>query len=111
MDVANMDLKEQILLNIKKGNQGIIPVKGISMEPTLREGNVLVVYAQKDYSVGDIVVYSYREEGYLVHRIIEINKGAVMCKGDNSKRIEVIMKRQIIGKVVRYISGGKINET
>lgn len=100
-----MNLKHEILLSIKRGNLGIIPLKGISMLPTLSEGDILYVYAQQEYSIGDIIVFSYPQEGYLVHRIIEIEKGAIMCKGDNSKRIEIIMKRQIVGKVIDHISG------
>lgn len=95
-----MNLKNEIITNIKRGNLGIIPLKGISMLPTILDGDILYVYAQQDYYIGDIVVFSYPKEGYLVHRIIGIEKGAIMCKGDNSKRIETIMKRQIVGKVV-----------
>lgn len=100
-----MNLKDEILSNIKRGNLGIIPLKGISMLPTLSDGDILYVYAQKNYSIGDIIVFSYPKEGYLVHRIIGMEKGAIMCKGDNSKRIEIIMQRQIVGKVVDHISG------
>lgn len=34
-----------------------------------------------------------------------MDRGAILCKGDNSKRIEVIRKRQIIGKIVQYVNG------
>ena len=105
-----MNLKNEILSNIKRGNLGIIPLKGISMLPTLSNGDILYVHSQQDYSIGDIVVFSYPREGYLVHRIIGIEKGVILCKGDNSKRIEIIMKRQIVGKVIDHISGVKINE-
>ena len=99
-----MNLRQEILLSIKRGNLGIIPLKGTSMLPTLSDGDILYVYAQQDYFIGDIVVFLYPQEGYLVHRIIKMEKGAIMCKGDNSKRIEVIMKRQIVGKVIDHIS-------
>ena len=102
-----MNLKNEILANIKRGNLGLIPLKGTSMLPTLSDGDVLSVYAQHDYIVGDIIVFFYPGEGYLVHRIIGMEKGAVLCKGDNSKRIEVIMKRQIVGKVVDHVSERK----
>jgi len=100
-----MEFREEILSNIRRGNIGVIPLKGISMLPTLPDGTVLFVCAQLDYYIGDIVVFYYPTEGYLVHRIVEIKEGAILCRGDNSKRVEVIMKRQIIGKVVNYITG------
>lgn len=102
MGTIDVDVKKEILSNIKQGKEGIVLLKGVSMEPTLCDGALLYVQQQSDYAVGDIVVFSYPGEGHLVHRIIEINKGAILCKGDNSKRIEVIMKRQIVGKVVRF---------
>lgn len=102
-----MNLKYEILSSIKHGNLGIILLKGISMLPTLSEGDILYVCAKENYSIGDIIVFSYPREGYLVHRIIKMEKGAIMCKGDNSKRIEIIMKRQIVGKVIDHISGAK----
>jgi len=105
MGTIDIDVKKEILSNIKQGKEGIVLLKGVSMEPTLCAGALLYVQQQPDYAVGDIVVFSYPTEGYLVHRIIEINRGAILCKGDNSKRIEVVMKRQIIGKVVRFING------
>lgn len=100
-----MELRKELLLNIKHGNIGIIPLKGISMLPTLADGEVLFVQSQQEYSVGDIIVFFYPREGYLVHRIIQMDKGAILCKGDNAKRVEVIMKRQIVGKVIKSIAG------
>lgn len=105
MGTIDVDVKEKILSNIKQDKEGIVLLKGVSMEPTLCDGALLYVQQQSDYAVGDIVVFSHPGEGYLVHRIIEINRGAILCKGDNSKRIEVVMKRQIIGKVVRFFNG------
>ena len=101
------NLKDVLIDNIKQGNEGIIPIKGISMEPTLYEGDVLVVKTFSSYSVGDIIVFKYFSEGILVHRIIDIEGSVFFCKGDNAKRIEIIMKRQIIGKVIKVYCGGK----
>lgn len=110
MGTIDVDVKKEILANIKKGKEGIVLLKGVSMEPTLYDGALLYVQQQSDYAVGDIVVFSYPSEGYLVHRVIAMNRGAILCKGDNSKRIEVIMKRQIIGKVVRFFMENNSNE-
>lgn len=109
MNTEKTEVTKEVVSNIKQGKEGIILLKGVSMEPTLYDGTILFVCGQPDYYVGDIVVFSYPREGLLVHRIIEIDRGAILCKGDNSKRIEVIMKRQIIGKVVRHIAGGRID--
>lgn len=100
-----MKYKELFLENIKNGNEGLIPVKGISMEPILYEGDVLIVRGQESYSIGDIVVFLYCHKDYIVHRIIDINKDTIYCQGDNAKSIEPIAKEQIIGKVNHVIKG------
>lgn len=105
MGAIVVDIRKEMLSNIARGKEGILLLKGVSMEPVLFDGAILYVCSQACYCTGDIVVFSYPKEGYLVHRIIEMDRGAILCKGDNSKRIEVIRKRQIIGKVVRYING------
>ena len=46
------------------------------------------------------VVYEYKTQGLLVHRIIAINDNEVWCRGDNAVRIEKIGYEDIIGKVV-----------
>lgn len=108
MNTIAAEIREEVLHNIAHGKEGIILLKGVSMEPVLFDGAILYVCCKANYDIGDIVVFFYPGEGYLVHRIIEINRGAILCKGDNSKRIEVIRKRQIIGKVVRHIQGESI---
>lgn len=105
MSTIAIDVREKMLFNIVQGKEGIVLLKGVSMEPVLLDGAILYVRGQNDYYIGDIVVFSYPGEGYLVHRIINMDRGAILCKGDNSKRIEVIRKSQIIGKVVQYVNG------
>ena len=100
----NYTLQNKIINTIKNGGKVLIPIKGISMKPTLIDGDVLVVQSKDIYFVNDIVVFRYLDEGYLVHRIIEIKGNVFICKGDNSKRKEIIMKRQVLGKVIEILS-------
>lgn len=66
-----MNLKDEILSNIKRGNLGLIPLKGTSMLPTLFDGDVLSVYAKRDYTVGDIIVFFYRAKATLSIELLE----------------------------------------
>lgn len=100
----NSILQKQIINTIRSGKNAFIPVKGISMEPTLIDGDILVVQSKDIYFVNDIVVFRYLDEGYLVHRIIEIKGDVFICKGDNSKRKEIIIKRQVLGKVIEILN-------
>ena len=79
-----------------------IPLKGFSMEPLFFDGDVLTVQKKDRYEVSEIIMFRYRQEGYLVHRIMEIDEdnGVISCKGDNARRRERIFSGQIVGKVI-----------
>ena len=106
MSTYVVEYKNIILDNIMQGKTGIMLLRGTSMLPTISDGAILYVCSQQEYYVGDIIVFSYPKEGYIVHRIIEKEGKVLICKGDNTNRKEVIMSRQIIGKVIRYFPEG-----
>jgi signal peptidase I len=75
----------------------------------LEVGDVAVIKGEKEYKVGDIIVYSPLNSKYpIIHRIVYINQdGTYQTKGDHNsgqlsyeKRIE---KNQIHGKVIFVI--------
>lgn len=84
---------------LKNTGQAMIKVSGISMLPVLKEGDDLQIESFDKYVVGDILVYNYKGEGLLVHRLL-VAADDFMCKGDNAFRIEKISKDEAIGKVV-----------
>lgn len=83
------------------------------MEPTIREGEVLLVnkvqYLLKEPKVGDIVVLKnpLREKGkkYIIKRIQKIQGDKFFVMGDNkrasvdSRRFGWINKKNILGKI------------
>lgn len=77
-----------------------VRISGISMHPVLQDGVKVKIVPSSQYEVGDILVYGYKSEGYLVHRLLKIEKNRYFCKGDNSFRIEIVTMQQIIGKVM-----------
>lgn len=82
-----------------------ITVTGISMEPTLKEGDIITVAPQDSYCVGDILVFFYKQGELLVHRLLEIKDDTYYCKGDNAFRLEDIKDCQIMGKVIEAARG------
>ncbi len=86
--------------SIMCGNVETIKVIGFSMLPAIQQKDMIRVQRSDKYCVGDIVVYEYKMQGLLVHRIIAINGNEVWCRGDNAVRIEKIGYADIIGKVV-----------
>lgn len=97
----NNDLKNKILLaQIKAKHRINITVTGVSMNPVLFEDDIITVEAVENYTIGDVLVFTYKYNDLLVHRLLKIENDTYFCKGDNALRLEDIKKDQIIGKVV-----------
>ena len=73
------------------------------MEPALIEGDKVTVCSQSQYEIGDILVFSYKDNDLIIHRLLKIENDRYFCKGDNSYRLEDITYDQIIGRV-EYIN-------
>ena len=69
------------------------------MNPTLFEGDKVIIKKSNEYIIGDIIVFNYKNEGILIHRLLKYD-GRYFCKGDNAFRLEDIEYNQIIGKAV-----------
>ena len=84
---------------LKSKGQAEISVTGTSMNPTLFEGDKVIIEKCNEYRIGDILVFNYKNEGILIHRFLNCD-GRYFCKGDNAFRLEDIEYNQIIGKAV-----------
>ncbi len=84
------------------GYSALIVLSG-SMEPTIKIGEVIVIHAQKDYKIKDIL--TYREGGILVtHRIVDETETTYTTRGDaNNTDDSPIKKTQAIGKTIFHI--------
>ena len=74
-----------------------------SMEPTIMTDELIIVHAQEDYEVGDVVVY---QAGYMlvVHRIVDMDGQTVTTRGDANNTDDAPMKTSSIkGKVIAHI--------
>lgn len=90
---------QQLLLPALLAAKGYadIPITGVSMHPTLKQGDIVTVIPSDTYEIGDILIYPYKDEGLLIHRLIR-KDGRYFCKGDNSLRTEDLAACDIIGK-------------
>ena len=76
-----------------------------SMEPAILPGDFIVIHRQENYDVGDIVTYQTNGRP-VTHRIVEKTPGGYITQGDaNNTCDREIGKEQIIGRVVKTISG------
>ena len=94
---------------MKIGEPFQIKLHGVSMQPVLWDGDLIRVHPKKNLNIGDIVLFTYHDEGEIVHRIISITESAFYCKGDNAFRIEEVPLSCIVGKVVGRYDGQRWN--
>lgn len=80
-------------------------LQGHSMEPTLKEGDFVLVYKWTTPKIGDVVAFKESEKVF-IKRIKNAKNNVFFVEGDNkpdsldSRKIGLIKKWQIIGKVV-----------
>ena len=95
-----VDIMTNILNAIINRDGGVdITISGTSMEPVLHSGMQYRLIKSDRYIIGDILVYKYKDEGLLAHRLLKLQYNRYFCKGDNSFRLEDIQQEQIIGKI------------
>ena len=92
-------LQKLLAVQVSAGKPVEISVVGVSMNPTLYEGDSITVQRQAEYEIGDILVFTYKHDELLVHRLLEKRDGLYFCKGDNAFRLEDVPYERIIGKV------------
>lgn len=99
-------MQQMILYNILRSqlnnNRDVnITVTGVSMEPSLYASDSVTVHRAEAYEVGDILVFLYKNNELLIHRLLRIKDQRYFCKGDNAFRLEDVAYEQIFGKVVK----------
>lgn len=79
-----------------------------SMEPYLKQNDIIVIKEGKEYKENDVVTYRM-EDSYVTHRIISIDGDNIITKGDNNNTFDkVIDKSLIIGVLVKVLPGAGI---
>ncbi len=99
-------IQQLIIKKLHRGAAINIYVRGNSMNPVLKEDDIITI-RKKECTEGDILVFLYAEEELLVHRLLNRAKGYYYCKGDNSFRLEQVPEKDILG-VVEKINGKAI---
>ncbi|WP_113673343.1 S24/S26 family peptidase [Vallitalea guaymasensis] len=107
MNEIKLNTKDILEFRKKIGKPFDIILRGDSMLPLIMDKDIVSVRFSKEYSLGDIVLFSYKDEGELIHRIIKKQNNLFYCKGDNAFRIESITEQNIIGIVTKVTRGSQ----
>ena len=101
MSRLNDILTPDILRKLAKVNILKFTVRGISMCPLIQPDDIVEIAASEKYEPPDILLYPYKEEGLLLHRLIKVDE-RLFCKGDNAFRLEDICQKEVIGRLLVY---------
>jgi len=69
------------------GPASYLIVSGTSMEPTLHDGDLVLLRKQGSYSKGDIVGFQV-EGGRVIHRIVDETAEGFVTRGDNKDGVD-----------------------
>lgn len=87
------------------GQTTYIILVGNSMEPDFKYGDLVLVRNASKFFVGDIVTYNQPDVGTILHRIVRIENGSYILKGDNNSWEDTYepSEQEIIGKLWIHI--------
>lgn len=92
------------------GGTSLIVVSGVSMEPTYRDGDVLLVYEMQP-EPGDVIAFHVPgRKGQIVHRVVERRPdGRLLVQGDNRATPDLPLPSDadVIGVAVLEIPFGR----
>jgi signal peptidase len=66
------------------GRAGYVVTSGISMEPEIHQGDLIILRKTDDYSIGDAVAYRDPDIGQVFHRIVARDRHTYVMQGDNN---------------------------
>lgn len=87
------------------GQATYVIVSGISMEPNLHRGDLVILREADSYAIGDVVTYRHPTIGPVIHRIIGRDGERFIFKGDNNTWLDAYRPTQaeLIGKLWIYV--------
>ena len=93
---------------LKKDRRLVYKTRGISMLPMLHQNRDIVVIVPPEVRLKkyDVALYK-RGSSYVLHRIIGIQDGEYLIRGDNTYRIEHVPQELVIGVLTGFVRNGK----
>jgi signal peptidase len=92
------------------GRVSYVNIRGVSMEPTLYTGDLMMVRSRDRYEVGEVVAFvSDMNRAIVVHRIVDVVDDRYLLKGDNNAFIDryTPTAEEILGAEVLTVPRGE----
>ena len=87
---------------------GCAAVETGSMEPEISAGDFIVIHAEDEYAVGDVITFYDSARGqYVTHRVILVSESGYTTKGDanNAQDNFTVPPSAVVGRVVAVLRG------
>ena len=81
---------------------------GESMRPMLRGGRDMVIIVSPTEKIKKYDVILFKDEGsrYVLHRVVKLNDGGFITRGDNTFFEEYVSEEDVLGILVKYNKDG-----
>lgn len=107
IEIANDILIPQIISLLEEGHTVTLKVKGFSMRPFLENDRDKVLLKKSENPiVGDVVLAEIAPKRYVLHRLISLNNGEAILRGDGNLSKEYCKKSDIHGIATGFYRKG-----
>ncbi len=92
-----------------RGQEVVLPVTGVSMRPTLEQGDTVTILPAGDIiRRGDVLLYRRPTGQFVLHRAVRVHKSTVDFCGDGQIALEKgIEAKAVIARAVACTHGGE----
>ncbi len=93
---------------LRRDGKLIYKTKGVSMRPMLRQNRDLVIIEPPKGRLRpkDVALYR-RGKNYVLHRVISVEKGYYLIRGDNTYALEKVPDQAILGVLTGFVRKGR----
>ena len=102
------ELAAVLQLQLQEGGRAELTVTGSSMHPMLRSRRDKVILVPGVAKKNDVILFRRDSGAYILHRIVRVKDGMLVCSGDNQWQVEKIRPDQVIAVVDSWYSKGKL---
>ncbi len=96
---------------LARDGQLVYKIRGVSMEPMLRQNRDLVIIRVPSSRLRkyDVALYK-RGKAYVLHRVIGVEKDCYLIRGDHTYSVEKVPDQAVIGVLVSFRRKWKLHE-
>ena len=97
---------------IEENGAYVLKTSGASMLPLFKSGRDIVIVSKPTHPLKKYDVALYRGAGgrYILHRVIRVNEGGYVMRGDNTFYNESVGASDVVGVLTAFIRGDKRHE-